>query len=387
MRILVVYDMNVYLDNAATTPLDEAVLQAMLPYMNTLCGSPSSIHAYGRKAKVAVEKARKQVAGLLNVAPAEIFFTSGGTEGNNLALQGSIGATGIRHAITSALEHHAVLHPLQQMARAGRLQLHYVQTDAQGHVQYDHLEHLLKSHTQALVSLMHANNEIGNFNDIAHIGALCHQYGARFHTDAVQTIGHYALDLQALPVHLAVGSAHKFHGPKGVGLLYVRGGTQVTPLLHGGAQERNLRAGTENVPGIVGLSQALALAHQRLAHDQPYIQRLKDRMIQRLQARIPGVQFNGASARAADSLYTILSVSLPPADSHDMLVFNLDIQQIAASVGSACASGSSIGSHVLQTLGTDPRRGTVRFSFSRHNTAQEVDYVVEQLATLLDGEA
>ena len=374
--------MNVYLDNAATTQLDEAVLEAMLPHMSTLCGSPSSIHAHGRRAKVAVEKARKQVASLLNVSPSEIFFTSGGTEGNNMALQGSIMAAGTQHVITSRLEHHAVLHPLAQMAQAGHIQLHYVQTDAQGNLQYDHLEHLLETHDHALVSLMHANNEIGNFNDIARIGALCQRYGARFHTDAVQTIGHCALDLQALPVHLAVGSAHKFHGPKGLGLLYVRGGTHVAPLLHGGAQERNMRAGTENVPGIVGLSKALEIAHQGLAQDQPYIQGLKDLMIQRLRAHIPGVQFNGTSAQAADSLYTILSISLPPADSHDMLVFNLDIRQISASVGSACASGSSVGSHVLQALDTDPRRGTVRFSFSKYNTAEEVDYVVAQLAAL-----
>ena len=377
--------MNVYLDNAATTPLAPAVLEAMMPSMHTLCGSPSSIHAHGRKAKVAVEKARKQVAALLNVSPAEIFFTSGGTEGNNMALWGSVAAQGIAQVITSPLEHHAVLHPLAQLAQAGHIQLHYVQVDAQGNLQYDHLEHLLKAHPQALVSLMHANNEIGNFNDLVRIGALCQTYGARFHTDAVQTIGHCVLDFQALPVHLAVGSAHKFHGPKGVGLLYIRGGTQVTPLIHGGAQERNMRGGTENVPGIVGLSKALELAYQHLEEDQQYIQGLKDRMIQRLQALIPGVAFNGTSAQAEASLYTILSVSLPPADSYDMLVFNLDIQQISASVGSACASGSNVGSHVLQALGTDPQRGTVRFSFSTYNTAEEVDYVAAQLAKLCPG--
>ena len=374
--------MNVYLDNAATTPLEPAVLEAMLPYMHTWWGSPSSIHAHGRRAKVAVEKARKHVAALLHVSPAEIFFTSGGTEGNNMALKGSITATGITQVITSPLEHHAVLHPLEQLARSGQIQLHYVQVDAQGCLQYDHLAHLLKTHPQALVSLMHANNEIGNFNDLARIGALCQTYGARFHTDAVQTIGHCVLDFQALPVHLAVGSAHKFHGPQGVGLLYLRGGTQVTPLIDGGAQERNMRGGTENVPGIVGLSKALEVAYQNLAQDRPYIQALKDRMVQRLQARIPGVTFNGTSAQANTSLYTILSVSLPPADSHDMLLFNLDIQQISASAGSACTSGSNVGAHVLKALGTDPQRGTVRFSFSKYNTHEEVDYVVEQLARL-----
>lgn len=374
--------MSIYFDNAATTPLDPAVLEAMLPYMHTLCGSPSSIHAHGRKAKVAVEKARKQVATLLNVSPAEVFFTSGGTEGNNMALRGSIVAKGTTHVITSPLEHHAVLHPLVQLAQAGQIQLHHVHVDAQGCLQYDHLEALLKTYPQALVSLMHANNEIGNFNDLARIGALCQAHGACFHTDAVQTIGHCVLDLQALPVHLAVGSAHKFHGPKGVGLLYVRGGTPVTPLIQGGAQERNMRGGTENVPGIVGLSKAIEVAYQHLEEDKKHIQGLKDRMIQRLQDCIPGVTFNGNSAQAEASLYSILSVSLPPADSHDMLVFNLDIQQISASVGSACASGSNVGSHVLQALGTDPQRGTVRCSFSKYNTAEEVDHVVAQLALL-----
>ncbi len=377
-----IFTMVVYLDNAATTPLDPEVLEAMLPYMSTVCGSPSSIHSHGRQAKVAVERARKHVATLLNASPSEIFFTSSGTESNNMALWGSVVASDIGHVITSPIEHHAVLRPLERMAQAGQIKVHWVQVDTQGCLQYDHLEHLLKTHDRALVSLMHANNEIGNFNDIAQIGALCETYEAIFHTDAVQTIGHCALDFQALPVHLAVGSAHKFHGPKGIGLIYIRGGTQVAPLIYGGAQERNMRGGTENVPGIVGLSKALEIVYRSMQKDRQYIQGLKDRMIQRLQACISGVVFNGASAHAEASLHTILSVSLPPSDSHDMLVFNLDIQKISASVGSACASGSNVGSHVLQALGTDQRRGTVRFSFSKYNTAEEVDYVVEQLDAL-----
>ncbi|XWN34740.1 MAG: cysteine desulfurase family protein [Roseivirga sp.] len=372
--------MNVYLDNAATTPLAPEVLEAMLPYMRTLCGSPSSIHSHGRKAKAAIEKARKQVASLLNVAPSEIFFTSGGTEGNNMALRGSVVAAGITHVITSPLEHHAVLHPLAQMVQAGQVQLHKVEIDAQGGLQYDHLEHLLQIHSPALVSLMHANNEIGNFNDLTRIGTLCQTYGAIFHTDAVQTIGHCTMDLQTLPVHLAVGSAHKFHGPKGAGVVYISGDIQVAPLMYGGAQERNMRGGTENVPGIVGLSKALEIAHLGMEQDQQYVQGLKDRMIDRLRTHIPGVAFNGNSAQTEASLYTLLSVRLPPADSHDMLVFNLDIKHIAASVGSACASGSHVGSHVLSALGTDEQAGTVRFSFSKYNTAEEVDYAADQLA-------
>lgn len=374
--------MTVYLDNAATTALDPEVLEVMLPYMRTMCGSPSSIHSHGREAKVAIEKARKHVAALLHVSPSEIYFTSSGTESNNMALRGSVVASGIRHVITSPIEHHAVLRPLEKMAQAGQIQVHWVQIDAQGCLQYDHLERLLQTHECALVSLMHANNEIGNFNDIEQIEALCKTYGAIFHTDAVQTIGHCMLNFQTWPVHLATGSAHKFHGPKGVGLLYIRSGVQVAPLIDGGAQERNMRGGTENVPGIVGLGKALEIAHRDMQEDRQYVQGLKDRMIQRLQTRIPDVVFNGTSAHAEASLYTILSVSLPPSDSHDMLVFNLDIQKISASVGSACASGSHVGSHVLQALGTDQRRGTVRCSFSKYNTAEEIDYVVEQLCML-----
>jgi cysteine desulfurase len=294
-------------------------------------------------------------------------------------------ALDIRHVITSPIEHHAVLRPLEQMTQAGKIQVHWVQVDERGCLQYDHLEHLLQTHGKSLVSLMHANNELGNLNDIAQIGALCKTYGAIFHTDAVQTIGHCMLDFQAFPVHLATGSAHKFHGPKGVGLIYIRSGMQVAPLIYGGAQERNMRGGTENVPGIVGLGKALEIAHRDMQKDHQYIQGLKDHMIQRLQACIPGVVFHGTSAHAEASLYTILSISLPPSDSHDMLVFNLDIQKISASVGSACASGSHIGSHVLQALNTNQRRGTVRCSFSKYNTVEEIDYVVEQLRML--GEA
>lgn len=374
--------MHIYLDNAATTRLHPEVLEAMLPYMKDFCGNPSSVHADGRKAKVAVEKARKQVAELLNVSPAEIFFTSGGTEGNNTALLGTIAAARKQDVITSSLEHHAVLHHLIHLSNEKRIRMHRVNTDRQGRLKYDDLERLLKLYPYALVSLMHANNELGNINDLERIGSLCKAYSAFFHTDAVQTIGHCLLDLQALPVDLAVGSAHKFHGPKGVGLLYVSSEIPITPLIHGGAQERNMRAGTENVPGIVGLSKALELAYRDLVEDRVYIQGLKDRMIERLQACIPDVAFNGMSADAEASLYTILNVSLPPSDSYEMLVFNLDIKQISASVGSACASGSQEVSHVLQSLGLDSRRGNIRLSFSKYNTAEEIDYVAEQLVAL-----
>lgn len=371
-----------YLDNAATTLLDPAVLSAMLPYMHRLCGSPSATHSYGREAKVAVEKARKQVAGLLNVAPAHLFFTSGGTEGNNMVLRGAVEALHIRHVITSPLEHMAVLEPLAQMTRTGYIQCHYVDVDAQGDLQYAHLINLLERYPQALVSLMHGNNEIGNLNDLTRTGEICKTYKAVFHTDAVQTLGHYALDLQKLPVHLLVGSAHKFHGPKGVGIVYVSPDSQLVPLIYGGGQERGMRGGTENVPGIVGLATALEVAYRDMATHQAYIRQLKQHMLHRLVTTLSDVAFHGASHDLEQSLYTLLSVSLPPSIGYEMLLFNLDIQQIAAAAGSACASGSLRPSHVIEALGTDPQRGTVRFSFSKYNTIAEVDYAVETLAQL-----
>ena len=299
-----------------------------------------------------------------------------------MALRGVIEGLGIRHVITSLIEHLAVLQPLAQMAKSGQIQLHYVALDEQGHIQYEHLESLLKIHERSLVSLMHGNNEIGNLNDLVRIGELCQQYQAIFHTDAVQTLGHYKLDLQALPVHLLVGSAHKFYGPKGIGLIYISSDIQIAPFIYGGAQERGMRGGTENVPGIVGLSKALEIAHRDMETNRQYIQGLKQQMIYSLRASIPGVSFYGDSADLAKSLYTLLSVSLPPSENHDMLLFNLDIHQIAASSGSACTSGSQQASHVMEALHTDPQRGTIRFSLSKYNTAAEIDYAIEQLAEL-----
>jgi cysteine desulfurase len=372
----------VYLDNAATTQLDEEVLAAMLPYMQALCGSPSSVHSFGRQAKVAVEKARKEVARLLNVSPSEIFFTSGGTEGNNMVLRGAVERLKIQHVITSAIEHLAVLQPLEHMVYSGQIQLHYVKLDEQGHIQYSHLEQLLKSYAPALVSLMHGNNEIGNLNDLIHIGNLCKQYRAIFHTDAVQTLGHYSLDLQQVPVDLLVGSAHKFHGPKGIGVVYINRDLEIAPLLYGGGQERGMRGGTENVPGVVGLSTALSKAYRDMEANKQHILGLKRYMIDSLRREMPDVSFYGASADLSKSLYTILSVSLPPSDHQDMVLFNLDINQVAASAGSACTSGSQTISHVIKALQLDPQRSPVRFSFSKYNTLAEVSYAVEKLAEL-----
>ena len=374
--------MHAYFDNAATTPLDPEALEAMLPFLTQHYGNPSSLHGPGRQVRAAIENARKTVAHLINAAPAEISFTSGGTEANNYAAFGSIRTLGLRHAITSRLEHHAVLHPLQVLAKKGEIELHYLQHDAQGQLDLTHLETLLTGQSRTFVSLMQANNEIGNLNDIAAIGEICARHDAVFHTDTVQTMGHYRHDVQQLKNHFLVGSAHKFHGPKGVGFLYTRSGMQVSPLIHGGSQERNVRSGTENVYGIVGLAKALEIAVRDLAAHRAHVQGLKDRFITKLCTEIEDVQFNGCSVTTDKSLYTVLSVSLPPSAITEMLLFNLDISKVAASGGSACTSGAQTGSHVLEALGCDPERATVRFSMSKMNTEVEVDYAVEQLAKL-----
>lgn len=376
--------MHAYFDNAATTPLDPEVLDAMLPYLAQHYGNPSSLHGPGRQVRSAIEQARKSVAQLLNAAPSEITFTSGGTEADNYAIFGSVRTLGLKHAITSPLEHHAVLHPLQALAQGGETELSYLRHDAQGRLDLGHLDELLASHPRSFVSLMHGNNEIGNLNDIVAIGEICARYDAVFHTDTVQTMGHYRHDVQQLQNHFLVGSAHKFHGPKGVGFLYRRGGVEVAPLIHGGSQERNVRSGTENVYGIVGLAKALEIACRDLAEHQRHVQGLKNRFIAQLTAGIEGVQFNGLSAEADQSLYTVLSVSLPPSSISEMLLFSLDINKVAASGGSACTSGAQLGSHVLEALGAAPDRPTVRLSMSKLNTEAEVDYAAAQLIKLYE---
>lgn len=379
--------MRVYLDNAATTPLDKEVFEAMTPYMLEMHGNPSSIHTHGREVRSAIEKARKKVADLLNTSPSEIFFTSGGTEADNMAIRCSIETYGIKHAISSATEHHAVLHTLEHLQKQGQIQLSFVELDEKGHVKMDHLQQLLQQNPKSFVSLMHGNNEIGNLLDIEAVGDLCEEYGAIFHSDTVQTMAHYKHDLSALKVKNIVGAAHKFHGPKGVGFLYINSDHKISPFIHGGAQERNMRGGTENVYGIVGLAKALEIGYRDMEEHQRHIQGLKDRMMVKLQEQIPGVRYNGDSANRERSLYTVLNVSLPPNDDNDMLLFSLDIQKISASGGSACSSGTSIGSHVLGAINADPERGAVRFSFSKYNTPEEIDYTVEKLAELYRVEA
>lgn len=374
--------MRVYLDNAATTPLDEEVFEAMKPYMLEFYGNPSSIHTHGNQVKSGLEKARKKVAELLNAAPSEIFFTSGGTEADNTAIRCTIDTYGIRHAITSRIEHHAVLHTLQHVEKEGKVKLHFVNLDEKGRVDLNHLRSLLEEiGEKCFVSLMHGNNEIGNLTDIAAVSDLCKDFGAVYHSDTVQTMGHYQHDLQALNCCSIVGSAHKFHGPKGVGFLYVNADHKIHPLITGGAQERNMRGGTENVYGIIGLAKALEIAYRDMKEHQRHIQGLKNRMIEGLRTNIPGIAFHGESATVNNSLYTVLNVSVPNVDDNAMLLFNLNIHEISASGGSACSSGSSIGSHVLAEVSKGgSNRGAVRFSFSKLNTENEIDYAVEKLS-------
>ena len=370
--------MKVYLDNAATTPLDKEVLDAMLPVMENQFGNPSSIHAFGRQTRALIENSRKTVAKLLNASPSEIFFTSGGTEADNMAIFGAVNDLACVHAITTKIEHHAVLHTLEALEKQGKIKLSYVNLLPNANVDLQHLEELLKSNGKTLVSLMHANNEIGNLLPMQEVGELCKKYDAVFHSDTVQTMGHYAIDLQKVHIHFLTCGAHKFHGPKGVGFIYVNGNVKVHPYIHGGSQERNMRGGTENLYGIVGLEKALEIAYRDLEAHQKHIQEIKSYMIEQLKVAIPSVSFNGTSGES-NSLYTVLSVCFPEHENAEMLLFNLDIAGIAASGGSACTSGSNQGSHVLSNIGCDMNRPSIRFSFSKYNTKAEIDYTVAKL--------
>jgi cysteine desulfurase len=369
--------MKVYLDNAATTPLDPEVLDAMLPFMQNHFGNPSSIHSFGRQTRAAIETARKSVAKMLGCSPAELFFTSGGTEADNQAIHSSIYDLGIKHAITSRIEHHAVLHTLEALEKAGVIKLSFVNLTPNGHVDLGHLEELLTKNERSFVSLMHANNEIGNLLPLKKVSELAIQYNAVFHSDTVQTMGHYEINLKDIKIHFLTCAAHKFHGPKGVGFLYINSEIKVNPLIHGGAQERNMRGGTENVYGIIGLAKALEIAHRDMKAHHEHIQGIKNYMIGKLKLEIPGVTFNGAGNE--NCLYTVLNVQFPPTENAEMLLFNLDINGIAASGGSACSSGSNQGSHVLRGIGSDMERPSIRFSFSKYNTKEEIDFVVEKL--------
>ncbi|WP_293955746.1 MULTISPECIES: cysteine desulfurase family protein [unclassified Sphingobacterium] len=373
--------MQVYFDNAATTALDPEVIKVMIDVMDNNFGNPSSIHSHGRQVKTIVEKARKTIANLLHVSPAEIFFTSGGTEADNMAIVRSITDFGITHAITSPIEHHAVLHTLEELQKAGKVHLDLLEVDEKGNLNINQLEELLMRNPRTFVSIMHANNEIGNLNDIHHIAELCQKHNAVFHSDTVQTMGHYPHDLTQLKIDFVTGAAHKFHGPKGVGFLYINANNKIKPLIYGGAQERNMRGGTENVYGIAGLAKALELAYENMEEHHTYIQGLKSYMIDELLKAIPDIGFNGV-IEPDKSLYTVLNVSFPCSNLADMLLFNLDIAGISCSGGSACSSGTDIGSHVLNAIKSSAERPSVRFSFCKNNTREEIDFVVNTLKEL-----
>ncbi|AWN82206.1 cysteine desulfurase family protein [Candidatus Cardinium hertigii] len=373
--------MAIYLDNAATTLIDPAVLTAMLPYLTQLCGNPSSIHRYGCQAKSAVEKARKKIAQLLNIAPAELVFTSGGTEGNNMLLRGIVEAKQIKYVLTSELEHLSVRMPLVQLAKQGKLSVTYLPVDGKGTLAFDAIEKWLKRHSNALVSFMHVNHEIGNVTDIERIGLLCRQYGAYFHSDMVQGMYCFSHDFSALPIQLAVGSGHKIHAPKGIGFAYIEASLSVDPLIYGGSQELNRRGGTENVAYIVGLAQALEIAYRDRTKTVAYLLSIKQYMIALLKACLPNVIFNGHSSDLTRSNPALLSITLPGREDNDMLIHNLAIHGIAAAEGSACSSGSAIASPVIAALQGEHNQA-IRFSFSKYTTHEEIAKTVEVLRHL-----
>jgi cysteine desulfurase len=372
----------IYLDNAATTPLDPQVMEAMLPYLTTHFGNPSSIYSFGRETRLAVENARKTVARIVKASPGEIFFTSGGTESDNMAIMAAVEDLGCRHIITSSIEHHAVVHTIEHLQKKLNVQVSFVSVMPNGHIDLDQLASLVAGSSQrVLVSLMHANNEIGNLLDIERVGAICKEHGAIFHSDTVQTLGHYPLDFSKKWIHFATGASHKFHGPKGVGVLYVSDELTVQPIIHGGGQERNMRAGTENIYGIVGFAKALELADQTLEKDRAHILSLKLYMAEALQQQVPELLFNGDWN--GESLYTVLNVSFPRNEKTEMLLMALDMQGICVSGGSACSSGADVGSHVIRALRSTPSV-PIRFSFSKYNTKEQIDEVLRVLAGLLN---
>ncbi len=373
----------VYLDNAATTQVRDEVIAKMQEALSTFYGNPSSTHSFGRSAKTGIEKARKTIAKYLNAHPSEIIFTSGGTEADNMILRGVVRDLDVRTIITSRIEHHAVLHTAEELVSEYGIQLLYVQLDADGFPNQQHLQTLLTADdTKKLVSLMHVNNEIGNKIDIDAIGTLCLEHKALFHSDTVQSIGHFHWDVQKTTIDFLTAAAHKFHGPKGIGFAYIKKNTGLKPLIFGGSQERGFRAGTESFHNIVGLEEAFKASYDSLESEKAYVQHLKQHFITNLKNAIPDVKFNGYSGDMDKSTYTLVNVCLPFDESKaQMLLFHLDLKGIACSKGSACQSGSAQGSHVLMEVlkEEDLKKPSLRFSFSKYNTIEELDYVISVL--------
>jgi cysteine desulfurase len=375
----------IYLDHSATTPIHPQVAEAMAEVLSRCYGNPSSIHFLGRESRIIIEKARKSMAHLLGCSPAEIFFTSGGTESDNMACRCAVENLGIRRIISSPLEHHAITHVLEQVHKVYGTEICWLGNDFRGLLDMDQLESWLAESSSkgipTLVTLMHGNNEIGNMLDVARVASLCKSQGALFHSDMVQTVGHYPLNFTKLGLDMASGSAHKFYGPKGIGFIYIRGGIQLGSLMAGGSQERNMRGGTENLPGIAGMGLALDLAVSSMEERRDRITRLRTRLMEGIRKTIPGVTFNGDTEGA--SMYQVLSVSFPPHPKGEMLLFHLDIEGICASGGSACSSGAESRSHVLNGIGMAKDRTAVRFSLGARNTEEEIDRTIDILRQIL----
>lgn len=378
----------VYFDSAATTQLRDDVITCITEVLKTEYGNPSSTHSYGRSSKSLLENARKEIAKFLNVSASEIIFTSGGTEADNLILCSAVRDLGVKRIVSSRIEHHAVLHTLEWLQKEYDIQLDFVKVEECGQVDYNHLENLLTATSQkTLVSLMHVNNEIGSLLDLKRVALLCKEHHALFHSDTVQSVGHYELDFKDIPIDFAAAAAHKFHGPKGAGFAFIRKNSGIRSLIHGGEQERGLRAGTEAVYAIAGMAEALKLSYHKLEKERAYITELKDYFKEQLLTAIPGVKFNGSCDDNERSTYTLLNVCLPiSAEKAMLLLFQLDLKGIACSKGSACQSGSEGGSHVLNEILSqeDLSKPSIRFSFSSFNKKEEVDYVVEVLKEFID---
>ncbi len=375
--------MRIYLDNASTTQISQEVLDVMIPAMQAHYGNPSSIHAEGRQVRAAIENARKTIANQLNASIGEIFFTSGGTESNNMAIKCAVRDLGVKRIISSPIEHHCVLHTLDHLREHHGVEVHLLKVDAHGRINYEELATVLSmaDAPKTLVSLMHANNEIGTLLDMNKVSELCQSNNALFHSDTVQTMTHFPIDVEELKIDFFSGSAHKFHGPKGVGFIYINGNNNIKPLLDGGSQERNMRGGTENVYGIVGIAKAMELACTNMSAWKETICDTRDYLIEQLKNRVEDIQFN--TPLDEESLYTVLSVSFPKSDRSEMLLLGLDIAGISCSGGSACTSGSEKGSHVVEALNADPGRKTIRFSFSHYNTREDIDQLMVVLEKLV----
>ena len=378
---------SVYLDNAATTQIRDEVIDKMFQVSKNHYGNPSSTHSFGRSSRTLIESSRKKIAGHLNVSPSEIIFMSGGTEADNCILRSAVRDLGVKHLISSKIEHHAVTHTLDQLKVDYPIEISYVKLDNFGNIDYADLELILKSsQSKTLVSLMHINNEIGNILDMSLVSDLCKKYNSLFHSDTVQSVGHYKLDLSLLDIDFIVASAHKFHGPKGIGFAYIKNTNPIKPLIFGGSQEKGCRAGTESVHNIIGMSEALDISINKMENEVDHIKKIKSYFIDQLKNVIKGVEFNGLSSNLNDSTYTLVNVRFPISKEKSALfLFQLDMKGIACSKGSACQSGADAGSHVLNNvLSVDQNKFvSLRFSFSIYNTIEEIDYVITELNELI----